>query len=896
MAPGVGMMACANVAAWLEPMLALAGRHGDVICRAGWLWLTIAWSLVSFAALLFAVQIAARLVRAPQDAAPFWRSLFGDLALLLVVVALGIALLQPVFRPADSLAGIHVVAIVDGSDSVTRAGSSLSNARSRASAALAAGLGATDNAANESTGTLVTFAQQPEVQAGLDLRTLIGAIETPPAPAESDGSRGGQALKRALESIREAERPATVLLISDGLWTDPDAAADAVAGLRKLGVPVHVWPTGSKTPALGLVAADIAAEVDAGAMVPARLVYEGSADQQARLQISRAGTLAQGKPLELPATPGWIPIRPQLTFSERGLQFVEFDLRMDDGTRQSQRLYTLVWAPPRLLVYGNAAWSSALDLQAYEVTWAAPGAPVDPSGFDAVIVDGVFAHSFPAQALDALSETVRFNGAGLMLVNGPAVGGPEAETMLGSYEDTPIGPLLPVSTDARIVLDQPPPRDAILVVDVSGSMDGRQSSVRHIADKVIGSLRPVDTLRIVAFAGEHREVLAPRRMTAAGRERARAVVAGLSYGGTTSPGGAFRYVTKVRSNYCGLFFVSDGGFDDRLHNPGCWTTIFEVNSTGQVQNPDLQDLGQVVPVGPRDRLGEIRLRFLDPEPRAHKFRDGRFVPVHYQGAPALTPDLPLPGVAITYPRIDAERISVHSSAPPDPVLAYRRARSETAAGLATGGEVAAFTSAIAAGWSAGEAGRVAIRHMIDKLLAWRDRDRYLFKLSERRGTLRMEITVLVDGGKPAKVNDIDVGVMTETGEALPFRVVERDPDYGRFVGELPLPEQGDGVVNGLLSVREAGDKAQRREQRIPIVLPVASEGGVSRSKQESLMSGIDRSYLERIAEATDGHVAPEFVSLGGRPQERPVYALHPWFLVLAAAALVGAVASGGVRL
>ncbi|RYD30440.1 MAG: VWA domain-containing protein, partial [Verrucomicrobiaceae bacterium] len=64
--------------------------------------------------------------------------------------------------------------------------------------------------------------------------------------------------------------------------------------------------------------------------------------------------------------------------------------------------------------------------------------------------------------------------------------------------------LLQVAPPPRVTLDQIPPRDYVMVLDVSGSMEGFPlETAKALLRKLVVGLRPEDTFNVVRFASDH---------------------------------------------------------------------------------------------------------------------------------------------------------------------------------------------------------------------------------------------------------------------------------------------------------------------------------------------------------------------------------------------------------
>lgn len=149
------------------------------------------------------------------------------------------------------------------------------------------------------------------------------------------------------------------------------------------------------------------------------------------------------------------------------------------------------------------------------------------------------------------------------------------------------------------------PREVMIVIDTSGSMNGQPlEQAQAIADALIDSLQPTDSVDVMAFSGDT-SALAPQGIPASGPGKAAAkqFVAGLSAGGGTEMGPA---IAKALETTPGndrvrlVYFLTDGfvGNDDIIvsaarHNLGA-NRIFSI---GIGTSPNRSLLDQIAEVG-----------------------------------------------------------------------------------------------------------------------------------------------------------------------------------------------------------------------------------------------------------------------------------------------------------
>src|SRR4029453_14681788 len=91
--------------------------------------------------------------------------------------------------------------------------------------------------------------------------------------------------------------------------------------------------------------------------------------------------------------------------------------------------------------------------------------------------------------------------AGLFPPHGPHPGPPLSATILMSYDETPLEPLLPLASEARARQAGPPPGHLVMLMDTSGSMCGEAlTTAQQIAVSIVNRyLRPQDLLDLMAF-------------------------------------------------------------------------------------------------------------------------------------------------------------------------------------------------------------------------------------------------------------------------------------------------------------------------------------------------------------------------------------------------------------
>lgn len=189
---------------------------------------------------------------------------------------------------------------------------------------------------------------------------------------------------------------------------------------------------------------------------------------------------------------------------------------------------------PKVLVIGSggdAPLASALRIDHLDVdTVRGPDAPTDLEAlrpYDLVILSDVSAAMVPAETEASLSTYVRDLGGGLIMVGGEHAFG------LGGWQQTPIGPLLPVRFEGERQREQPQ-LALILVIDKSGSMsaEDKLDLVKEAARATAQTLDASDEIGIIAFDSQPHVLV--RLQSASNRIRISSDIRRLSSGGGTN--------------------------------------------------------------------------------------------------------------------------------------------------------------------------------------------------------------------------------------------------------------------------------------------------------------------------------------------------------------------------
>jgi|GEM_PF-2004350 len=700
-----------------------------------------------------------------------------------------------------------------------------------------------------------------------------------PNGGESDLEAG---IDGAIAHIDSLSGLGQIVLWSDGLETRGEAEAAAVRAGRR-GIPIITLGHVSSAPGVGLYGSYLPELLSRGEATETRLLLRnpGGAERRFVLSAGKNGVgMAESRPESVkPRTV--LPVSLSTVFQEPGLQFIDLALEFDGQPVQRERLFAQVNAPLRVLAIGPAVdWTAALGAD-FDVRLARADTAFEPTDFDVVVLSGAPAGSLPAGQIERLADAVRQVGVGLMLVNGPHRGASDAPTVVGSYKGTALEPLLPVRLEPRSVREEPPPRQVIFVIDVSGSMKDSLDLAKAQASHIIRRLRPMDTAQIRSFSDSDDLVLDTTQMSARGRDAALAAIAGLSAGGGTSPGTSYdevRAVSVDSASKCGLFFMTDGEFNDKLRAVGCLTTIFVFDKAVGSVDSQLGGLGDLhymqAGQGPRS----VELQFFQPEERKQTYAPTAFVPdwldTGWLSAPSTR--LMLPGNAVTFRRLESETVAVRPY-PLDPLLAFQSNGT---------GVVGVFTSELTPEWYGSSAGSSAIEGWLKRMTAWSERDRYSIQLAQRGRAISMRVTLLSQHGELPDVDTLAGRLILADATSIPVPL-QRDSDlFGVFRGRIDLP--ADAAGQGFVELVEGGAGALGRAQRIPMRLP-GPLSETAPSGIEASIYGLNDELLRRLSSLTGGRFEAERWIESFEPPRRPTL-IWPWLVAGAALAFLADIA------
>lgn len=795
----------------------------------------------------------------------------GGLAMI-AALFLGIAAQRPEAVPRDrDQDGGRIAVVLDLSESVRRDGASVwQTARQTLADRIATAAQGLDG---PWTGRVFGFGGTGStLSAEVPLPRLSQTVLSVSAGQPADQSNLAAGLSTALDWIASGTGAGAIYLLSDG-WAsglDPMIEARRAAGL---GVPIHVLGIGARQAAQGLLSWNIGPVQFTGQDSVARLNVLGGGSLQWALDGQQAASLT------IPDAPDARPVRLPLRFDARGISHVTVLFGDEGAAGQRATMYTLVRGPARVLVFGAAPWVDALSPQRYTVQRASPAEAVEAAGFDAVVIDGLSPADFAPGAADRLLGAAA-GGTGLMFVNGPRRD-PETEPQrIADWEQSPIGPILPVNSDPETYFAEPPPRNVLIIIDTSGSMANSDFGPRAVAvaRHILTFLRPQDSLTILPFSTDVLPRFVRNGLTQSDLLDADRYLGRLRFGGGTNMQAAIRAAAQLRGASCDLFVIGDGGYESNQVqvSPICRTTAIGVAG---VLLPGFDTRwGESLRLRANESAPNITFQTFAPEPRALFWRDGPLNLLVDDAFAGLRFDAPVQGLALTYPRPNARIAALASQAPRNLALAFRRDPQQRT-----------LNTAVFLGEMPRSLPSQTAESLLDRLIAWSDPDRFDIELTGEGEEISVRVSIANNAPPPQTLSG---SVLFADGRSTGLNL-RPSGVAGEFLGSLRAPLSRE-PQRGLLTLEESVDTVQS----IPILFPQRGEvgGAAGTPGQERESWGVRESMLRSISVATGGYnltqAVPEF---GSNRQERPSAPLWPWFGALALLAFAGSLWAGGSR-
>ncbi len=686
--------------------------------------------------------------------------------------------------------------------------------------------------------------------------------------ATGQGTNIETGLEGARLQFKKTGGNGAILLISDGNQTKGKATI-AAQRLARQGIPIHVYPLSAQGPALAITAADLPRQTHANIKTFLRgvLFNRQDKDQTAQLTFKRNPRISAApsqfstpvtlqKPFQIPARQ-WVRLRWPVVFQGCGLQFV--DLSLSASTRpetHQRRFYTHVNRPPKILaIGGDNRWIAAVPQDTAQVIQVTP-AQLNPythfQDIDAIVIGSVPAHQLTPAALLEIAEGVEKRGLGLMLINGGHIGAQdETETVLMSYNNTPLEDLLPVRSGPRAFTPDIPPRNVVILIDTSGSMSGHNLELaKKIAAYIIKELlREQDRLDLITFTTGAGHLVKNRSMTEQGKEDAISILNEISAGGGTDPNRALALVGNRKLNSCGLIFISDGYFQHLKYRPDCRATVFAIGRSSIPKNSPMWQLADPIPVYIDFDPEAITIPYFEPEPRLKFYQRGLFTPLtmehHLPKSQRLpVPPIPLQGAAVSTLKPDAILNAVRPRLT-DPILAFRKSKA---------GYVGAFTSQIPPLWLSKKEGKKAIETWLTRIVPYMARERYHFKIEDLGDVLDITIWLVAKKDKVPAVHRLaaQLRLPDQAPTGVSLRPDESSPST--FRGQIRV-KRLEHAQPAFLVLSETGPDALDRSQQVPLLIPPL--GSVrSAPSAEEFSYGRNHTLLQALTRISGGSYDP----------------------------------------
>lgn len=810
-----------------------------------------------------------------RGGATLWGRLGGAatmLAALLFSLAAGLPVLQPL---ADAPAGGRLIVLVDASESVRRSGEADLAVARQTVASQSADLAQDLPDGADWRGAVLSFGGSASVVApDVALGDLGPSILGADLGALAQQSNLQAAIDAALHRIARGPGAGQIMLLSDGLQTQGQVES-AVTAAQQAGVAIHTFGVGSNSPIEGLLSIDIGPDQAVGREAVLRATVQGAG----RLVWGINGVDEADQPQVSAADPTGVRI--PVTFGERGLNFMTLSYETSNGATRPELAYTLVRGPARVLVFGAAPWVDGADPVMFLIDRADPADAVDLAGYDAIVIDAFepaqFAADMPQRLLEAAAS-----GAGLFIVNGPVRGSVEDMQRLSDWEETVIGPVLPVNSDPAQYIADPPKRDILIIIDTSGSMGSGNymDLARAATNKVLDSLRPQDSITILPFSSDALRAFTARSASPDNLANARAFISRLNVAGGTSMDRALAAAQGLRGNNCALFIIGDGGYEEAQVrvSPICPTTAIGV-ADDYLPGIDTS-WGQSIKIASIGQLGAITYEAFAPEPRTTFWAEGPFRAIPVEDASVFAFIQTVSGAALSYPRPESTDLAVMSAPPRAPVLAFRQ--DPKVLTLRTG----VFLGVVPSGLPAGPTGWAS--EVLKQLVGWDDTGLFDIKFQLIGDEAEVRITALGDEPIPTRLG---ASILLPDGSSAGFalRPLNR---FGVFEGKARVNLQSE-ASRGVLNL-EFGDG---KMQSIPLRLPGRQAGQVAHAAtREAFGFGIDHSLLDDMRLATGGLdlTLSRPTILRDAPLARP-WPLWPFLAGLAIFLFAGSLMFGGVR-
>ncbi|MGD0900110.1 MAG: VWA domain-containing protein [Thermoguttaceae bacterium] len=724
-------------------------------------------------------------------------------------------------------------------------------------------------------------------EAGLEMPPLlIIHLNSPEKIARDDLLARELAVARA--SI-PAERVGRILMLSDGCG-DPLATTRAA---EAAGVPISTVPLPPPTPEVYVAAVAAPQQVRRGEPFYLDATVQSDHEDNGTLRVLRGSEVIHTQKIHLAA--GENRFRFPLVVAEGPAALLT--VRIDDckdtiPENNTAGCVVMVGPPPRVLLVESqpvlaAHLAKALRGENVEVEVRPPeempSSLEDMRRYELVILSNVPAPSLGTPRMEVLRTYVRQFGGGLI-----AVGGQQSFTV-GEYHGTPLEDLLPVISAVK--RPKPKPRLAmVLVLDVSGSMEGRSISLaKEAVGRAVDMLTPRDQVGVLAFEDESRWIAPLSPVT--DKQKILGQINLLAAGGGTTmyPAieRAFLALREAHADTKHILVVTDG-----ISNPGDFDALAkQVAAAGITMST----------VGVGDEPARPLLRSIAARAGGHAYfcddaaslpkifaiettmaakigiTEEPFFPKVIHAAPAIGGlDFAHVPTLLGYVETQArpESLVVLAARTGEPILALWRY------GLGT---TAAFTSDIQSRWAAAWLGWDGFGQFWVQLVRQTMRKDPMrntqFRAEYSGGRIRVTWDAVDPDGKFVNGAEAAVSVLDPKGSRREVRLDQVAP--GRYAASLEATDIGPYYLEGKL--RYEGRAIDT--QRLGLVVPYPDELRVRPVNVE---------LLRAIAQRTGGRYDPtpaEAMAPSGRTVPR-TFRLWPWIL---GAVLLGLVLDVAVK-
>jgi hypothetical protein len=337
-------------------------------------------------------------------------------------------------------------------------------------------------------------------------------------------------------------------------------------------------------------------------------------------------------------------------------------------------------------------------------------------------------------------------------------------------------------------------------------------------------LRDKDQLTLMHFSDWATTLVDGRAMDADGKRAALQALQAIAIGGGTQPATAIAELAGKQLRNCGLFFISDGQFEDAgwvSQRPDCNPHVFAIGHTVvPPADAPISRLATPIPVPANFDPSGIRLDYFEGRDKSYEvdpFRPRPLGETSGDRSQLKVPELDLDGWAVTYAQADADVIAVVPRLA-DPVLAFRQS---------DGGYVGAFTSHFPPAWYQQPEGQTAIESWIRYVLPLQAPDRYTFELADHGQSLELTIALVpgsAGGGLAVPAVTGLTADLVAQGQTLGSLTLLPAGDVpATFRGRLQVPRAAEAQLATLV-LRETGPEALPRTQRLAFVIPPAGAG------------------------------------------------------------------------